>query len=317
MSILACLSLILLLVVAPVILSYVVEYLRPNRTRPEKLVWAEDIAIEYVDVGDINIRYIKTGQGPNLVLLHTLRTQLDIFQKMIPQLSRSFTVHAFDYPGHGWSDIPDADYSMEFFIDAVEKIFERLDINDAIVAGVSIGGSIPLVMAGKNNPRIKGVVSINPYDYAGKGPARGNLIARFFMSIIFVPVIGATFMRFRIPLIEKLVFHGGVYDPASLPASFLKECYQVGERPGQLKGFINLIRNSDSFMQAHRFYNNISVPVLILYGEKDWAHADERQKTSTAIPGATTETIEGTGHFLSLEKPELLVDRINRFSGSL
>src|SRR5262245_38813366 len=31
-------------------------------------------------------------------LLHTLRTQLDMFEKLVPALSRSFTVYALDYP---------------------------------------------------------------------------------------------------------------------------------------------------------------------------------------------------------------------------
>src|SRR5262249_58451545 len=73
---------------------------------PEALVWAPRIPIEYVDLDGIRVRCIKTGAGPNLVLLHTLRTQLDIFEKIIPELERHFTVHAFDYPRPGWSDIP-------------------------------------------------------------------------------------------------------------------------------------------------------------------------------------------------------------------
>jgi hypothetical protein len=46
----------------------------------------------------IVIRHIKTGRGPNLVLLHTLRTQLDIFEKLMPLLAERFTVYALDYP---------------------------------------------------------------------------------------------------------------------------------------------------------------------------------------------------------------------------
>jgi pimeloyl-ACP methyl ester carboxylesterase len=53
------------------------------------------------------IRYLKVGEGPPLVLLHTVRTQLDYFQLVIPRLWDSFTVHAVDLPGMGWSDIVD------------------------------------------------------------------------------------------------------------------------------------------------------------------------------------------------------------------
>jgi pimeloyl-ACP methyl ester carboxylesterase len=53
----------------------------------------------------MKLRYIKTGAGPNLVLLHTLRTQLDLFEKVVPGLAKHFTVYALDYPGHGYSDM--------------------------------------------------------------------------------------------------------------------------------------------------------------------------------------------------------------------
>ena len=76
----------LLLLVVPVGLSYVVEELRSAPAAPEQLSWAPEIPIRYVKVNDINLRYVKVGQGPPLVLLHTLRTQLDMFQKVIPAL---------------------------------------------------------------------------------------------------------------------------------------------------------------------------------------------------------------------------------------
>ncbi len=47
------------------------------------------------------LRYFTAGTGPALVLLHTVRTQLDYFQRVIPQLWDSFTVYAVDLPGHG------------------------------------------------------------------------------------------------------------------------------------------------------------------------------------------------------------------------
>src|ERR1700712_4510160 len=39
------------------------------------------------------------GDGPNLVLIHTVRTQLDLFQFVVPLLAKHFTVYALDLPG--------------------------------------------------------------------------------------------------------------------------------------------------------------------------------------------------------------------------
>jgi pimeloyl-ACP methyl ester carboxylesterase len=130
------------------VISMFVEALRRPPKPPEKLAWAPGIPIRYVSVGGVKLRYIKAGAGPNLVLLHTLRTQLDIFQKVIPELSREFTVYAPAYPGHGYSDIPKAEYDANFFVRVVEGFLDALNLHDVTLCGVSIGGSICLILAG-------------------------------------------------------------------------------------------------------------------------------------------------------------------------
>jgi pimeloyl-ACP methyl ester carboxylesterase len=162
-----------------VVLSLAVEALRPRPEAPQRLYWDPAITIQYAVIDGLRIRHIKTGSGPNLVLLHTLRTQLDIFEKLVPRLAKDFTVHAFDYPGHGWSEIPNTSYRPELFVRTVEAFLDHAGITEATLAGVSIGGTIPLVLASKQNPRVKKVVSVNPYDYGkGMGIRRGNLVAR-------------------------------------------------------------------------------------------------------------------------------------------
>src|SRR2546423_14280002 len=87
--------------VALVALSYIVEALRPQPVAPARLAWAPDLPVAYADPGGLRLRYVTAGRGPALVLLHTLRTQLDMFEKVIPALAGHFTVYAVDLPGHG------------------------------------------------------------------------------------------------------------------------------------------------------------------------------------------------------------------------
>jgi pimeloyl-ACP methyl ester carboxylesterase len=209
---------ILTFLVALVVVSYIVETLRPAPKQPEILVWAPSIRIEYVDLGGIRIRCVKTGVGPNLVLLHTLRTQLDIFEKIIPELEKHFTVHAFDYPGHGWSDIPKAAYAPEDFYQWTAAYLDKLDIRQAAVVGISIGGTISLVLAARQNPRVTRVMAINPYDYWSTGGIRrSSLTARLVFTPSEVPVLGATIMRLRNRYVSDRIFEGGLASPSSLP----------------------------------------------------------------------------------------------------
>ncbi len=302
---------------ALVAISFVVEARRKKPVAPSALGWAPTIPIHYIDVNGVKVRYLKTGSGPVLVLLHTLRTQLDIFQKVIPQLAREFTVYAVDYPGHGWSEIPKADYTPEFFARFTGDFLETLQIDHALIAGVSIGASIPLLLAAEGNPRIRGIVSINPYDYGRRGIDRANAVAKVLFTLAPIPVLGDTVMRLRNPLVEGKVLDGGMFDPAAVPQSFREEVFVVGERPGHYRAFLNLIRHMPLWRKTRAVYGRIQVPVLLVYGDHDWSHEDERQATLRAIPGARLVTVRNAGHFLPLDQPEEVVRQISGFAAEL
>lgn len=301
--------------VAVWLVSFVIEALRPKPKAPAKLSWAPAIPIETVEVGGNKLRYIKSGKGPALVLLHTLRTQLDLFEKMVPELSERFTVYAFDYPGHGYSDIPAARYDAAFFTEAVEGFLDKLDLRDVTLAGVSIGGSLALILAARHNPRVARVIAINPYDYAkGRGLARGGLAAWLANYASLVPVIGETFMRLRNFLIVRAVTRGGVTDANNVPPALMKEIYAVGNRPGHYRAFITLLRNAASWETAAGEYRRIESPVLLVWGDQDWAKPEEREHDRERIPRVEVETIERGGHLLPLDRPKELAELIVRFA---
>jgi pimeloyl-ACP methyl ester carboxylesterase len=300
-----------------VLVSYLVEAMRSPPARPEQLAWAPDIPIRYLTVGGVRVRYIVAGQGPPVVLLHTLRTQLDLFQKVIPDLISDFTVYAVDYPGHGWSDIPAADYSPEFFTRFTAGFFEALNLRSVLVAGVSIGASIPLLMAAEGNPRIRGIVSFNPYDYGRRGVERANLVARILFTAAAIPLVGETVMRLRNRIVEGKVVDGAVAVRSAVPPAFREALFRVGERPGHYQAFLSLIRHMPLWRKAHEQYHRIDVPVLLVYGDQDWSTPAERDRTLQQIPNARMVTVKDGGHFLPLDQPAAVVEQIRAFAGEL
>jgi pimeloyl-ACP methyl ester carboxylesterase len=299
------------------LVSFLVEALRPKPKAPAKLRWAPNIPIDTVDIGGIKLRYIKSGKGPVLVLLHTLRTQLDLFEKVVPELSKHFTVYALDYPGHGYSDIPQARYDAAFFTKAVEGFLEKLNLRDVTLAGVSIGGSIALIIAARRNPRVARVVAINPYDYAkGRGMARSSLFGWLVTYASLLPVIGETVMRLRNSLIMGAVLRGGVADANSIPPALMQEMYLVGNRSGHYRAFLSLLRNAQSWETATKDYGRIEVPVLLIWGDRDWARPREREHDRALIEGVEMTTFAPGGHFLALDRPQELTQSITRFAGA-
>ena len=320
MSNVVILSLLGLIVVAAaiVLLSFLVEAMRPVPPTPQRLSWAPDVPIRYVSVNGARLRYIKTGEGPALVLLHTLRTQLDLFEKVVPELAKSFTVYAVDYPGHGYSDISPAKYDADYFVETIEGFLDALDLHDATLAGVSIGASISLILAARNNPRVSRVVAINPYDYAsGRGMARSSFLARLIVASADIPVLGDTVMRLRGFFIMKSALDGGVADPRRIPPELLKEMYLVGNHKGHYRAFLNLLRNAGTWEAAAETYPNIRIPVLLLWGDRDWSWPDEREHDRQIVPGAKMATVEDGGHFLPLDRPDAVIEHVLAFQAPL
>jgi pimeloyl-ACP methyl ester carboxylesterase len=133
----------------------------------------------------LSIRFQKTGEGPPLVLMHTIRTQLEYFRGLVPELARSYTVYAIDLPGHGRSPIdPNAELDEPYMRRAVVGFIEKLNLTDVTLVGESIGGALALTVAASIPQRIKRVYAMNPYDYEtryGDGIRRGNWFSNFII----------------------------------------------------------------------------------------------------------------------------------------
>lgn len=298
-----------------VAISYVVEALRSQPRAPERLDWAPDTPIRYVTLNGMQLRYIVTGQGPALVLLHTLRTQLDMFQKLIPELAKRFRVYALDYPGHGYSDIPNTEYSAELFVEAVVRFLDQLEIRDVVLVGESIGGTIALLLAARRNPRVRAVVAINPYDYdRGRGLRRSSGLANLIFGLNNVPILGATVTRLRQYPIVKRILEGGVYRKGALPEALARALYRVGDRRGHYRAFMSLGRHWPDWERARVEYANIDRPTLLVYGDHDWSRLEEREADRHAIPGTEMRVITDAGHFLSLDAPADVVRAVVEFA---
>src|SRR5688500_16308723 len=222
-------------------LSYLIESRRKGPAPPQSVPWAPDLPVRWVTVDGVRLRYVVPGSGPALVLLHTLRTQLDLFQKVILPLSRRYKVYAVDLPGHGHSDTPRVAYTADLFMDKIAGFLEQLGIEQAVLVGESIGATMSLGLAARRNPRVRAVVAISTYDYdRGRGAKRGSALGWLLFSLNDVPVLGGTVTRLRQYPVVKAVFESGLHRLKAMPEDLAREMYRVGNRPGHARAFMSL-----------------------------------------------------------------------------
>ena len=249
------------------------------------------------------LRYLTDGTGPALVLLHTVRTQLDYFQRLIPQLWDSFTVYAVDLPGMGWSDIvPGAGYEEPDLRAAVVEFVTGLDLHDVTLAGESLGAALALSASIDLKDRVRRVVAFNSYDYPS-GLERGNWFARFIVTAVCLPGIGPIFARMESRPILTGVMRGGFVDPRKLSKDFLVELRISGSRKGYPKVGRAIYRSLNGFIDARRRYPDVDVPVTLVYSEHDWSRPAERDQVASLLENVQRITLPDTGHFSALERP--------------
>ena len=261
--------------------------------------------------GEGRLRYLTGGAGPPLVMVHTVRTQAEHFRHLIPLVRERYAVYALDLPGMGYSQIvPGASYDESAMRAAVKRLITQLDLRDVTLLGESMGAVLALTTAADLPERVRRVLAINAYDYAG-GIARSSLLARVIVTGVLAPGVGRLFARLEPKPIVRAVLRGGVVDTTALQADYVDELLEVGRRPGYPSVARAVYANLPSLVAARSRYPEVTAPVRLIYGEEDWSRPSDRQANRHLLPTAEFTEVPRAGHFIALERPDVPADLLN------
>ncbi|WP_019070450.1 alpha/beta fold hydrolase [Streptomyces hokutonensis] len=257
------------------------------------------------------LRYLKAGTGAPVVLLHTVRTQAEHFRDLIPLIADRYTVYALDLPGMGYSEIvPGASYDEPAMRAGVERLLTELDLNDVTLVGESMGAVLALTAAADLPERVRRVVAVNAYDFRG-GIARSGLLARGVVGGVLTPGVGPVVAGVEPKPVVRRILQGGLVDRTALREDYLDELLRVGGRPGYPSVARAVYRNMPSLIAARSRYPEVKAPVHLVYGEKDWSRPSDREANRKLLPAAEFTQVPKAGHFIALERPDVLADLLN------
>jgi pimeloyl-ACP methyl ester carboxylesterase len=100
----------------------------------------------YIKVNGADLWYITEGRGQPVILLHGMGGTNQIFNVLVNDLSKKFTVYAIDSRRHGRSSGADI-YSYEIMMEDIASFIIELNIEKPILLGFSDGGIVGLLLA--------------------------------------------------------------------------------------------------------------------------------------------------------------------------
>ena len=99
-------------------------------------------------VNGVRLNYEQIGNGPDVVMVHGLATNLAFwYLRSAPLLRRDFRVTMYDLRGHGRSEMPSIGYSPSVMADDLEALLAILPTERIHLVGHSFGGIIALEVA--------------------------------------------------------------------------------------------------------------------------------------------------------------------------
>ena len=108
-----------------------------------------------VQANEITINYDQQGTGEPLILIPYLAADYACYAFQVAEYAKHFTCISVDLRGVGETDKPEGTYSTELFADDIAAFMQVLGIQQAHVAGLSLGAATGMWLAAKHPDKVK------------------------------------------------------------------------------------------------------------------------------------------------------------------
>lgn len=254
--------------------------------------------METLDVGGTPVGVQTMGSGPPLIFLHS-EMFIGASGPFLEVLAKRYSVIAPRMPGFGPAPVPSDIRTVDDLAYLHLDLMQKLDLKQATVVGVSLGGWVALEMAVRNTSRIGRLALIGSVGVKLSGREE-----RDFADVFYLPDAEAFPSLFADP---------GKWAPrySSLP---IAEVEQFARERQALAYYAwkPYLHNPGLGRWLHR----IDVPTLVVWGDKDrFASPDYGRRLASRIPNAELRIVPGAGHYPQIEQAQATADTISSFAG--
>nr|BDT28227.1 alpha/beta fold hydrolase [Bacteriovorax sp. HI3] len=282
-------------------------------TIPQELKNEYPFSAHFLDVKNEKLHYVDEGQGEVILMLHGNPTWSFFYRNLAKHFSKNFRVVVPDHIGCGLSTKPqDYEYTLQNHIDNTIALVKKLGLKDITLVVHDWGGAIGMGVATAHPELIKKMVVMNTAAFRSlEIPMRINIlrnpVGEWFIRTFNGFAGPATTMAVTkklSPIVKKgFVLPYDSFESRIATAKFVRDIPMNEVHPTYktLSGIEDKLKN-------------LKVPVLLLWGEKDFCFTMNFQKRwLDFFPNAKVKTYPDAGHYLVEDKTSDVIAEIETF----
>ena len=268
-----------------------------SREAGRRSIFTRDVAAR-----GARVRFVETGDGPPLLLVHGYLGSHSVWDDAVDGLSAQFRTLAPDLPGFGDSEKPPAaryPYTVDAFAESLADLVASLELGRVVVCGHDLGGAVALTMAARHPAMVERLVLVDPIVY----PHKPDL----YMRLASTPVVG--------PLAFKQLSGRGIFGryfsrrnyaaTHEESASRIDMLFDAFNAPAAREAAYATLQTFTDTRTLVALLPRVHAPSLVVWGRHDSllpvAHG---RRLSRELPHARLEILD-TGHSPHEEQPAI------------
>ena len=261
-----------------------------------------------VDVDGVATNYIRSGEGPPLILIHGSGPGVTAYANwrgVIPDFAHAFTCYAPDTLGFGYTDFPAdiAGFAMDRWVSHIAGFMDALGIAQAHLIGNSYGGALSLALATRHPDRV------------------GRIVLMGAAGLPFPITAGLEKVWGYQPSLEAMrdLMTTFAHNPALVKDEIVRSRYEASIRPGAHEAYSSLFpaprqRWLDALATDEALLAAMPHPTLVIHGRDDViVPAAQSVRFNQLIPNSELHIFGGCGHWTQIEKRERFVELVLPF----
>jgi 3-oxoadipate enol-lactonase len=257
-----------------------------------------------IEVNNFNLSYDDVGEGRiPIIFLHGFPFDKSMWKEQCEFLKTTYRLIACDIRGFGKSTDENTPLNMSLFADDLVQFMDKLEIDKAIICGLSMGGFITLNAAKRYPERFEALILCDTQCIADTPEVKEKRIE----AIAEIEKNGVT--NFNEGFLKSVFHEDSLQNKKELVES-LRSVVFANSQHIITQGLLALASRTETCS----ILNKIRIPTLIICGREDKVTPLKQSEfLKEHIEYSIIQVIDKAGHVSNLEQPREFNEYVNEF----